>query len=621
MRLRTWLLLLFGSLLICTGLGLSALAHRQARVNLRRSVEQQLEKGARATYEPTDLATLRVLGYRIQDSPSWHQYRAVFVTLNGPYQSLLEGTNTQALLRELGTATVDDGRPWTSSEFDPQAKKGRNADYNACWQALQGLLRDTGVTLFEESEGSLQLLLLTDKTGSPFLEMRTGLDGKLPSAEDPWVAPEIGADLGSVLKKNSPQAEEGYLRHGDGQVYLVRVQPFSSGGQLVLGRRLDRRFEERLERQSPGGEFRVSQAEQAWEFRGEPLRDALDLYLNHVEALPTVGNPTQPVSNLWEFRSLRSIDAYLRSLTQGIATLGLGALALGLLGIYLATQSVSTQIARLSQRMTEVGSGTLGDNLPPAGPLEVRQATESFNQMINQLRQKEMLAKMVPKQAREAIEQEQTQGGRVVARRIRTTILFSDIRGFTNLSERLPPHEVMKLLDIYLSKMTTVVEQNGGDVNEYIGDAILADFEDKPEAPGAERAVRACWQMVQALEELRTEGLHPELQTLRQGLGLHTGELVKGEVGAAHRSKFALIGDTVNLAARIQDRSRDGKHTGILLSDDSRQDVSGFEVTLFGDETFKGKTGLIRVWEVVRPCDAPEKSSAGDGDRGPTGQG
>ena len=619
MRLRTWLLLLFGSLLVATGIALSSLAQYQARVNLRLSVQQQLEKGARVTYERNDLTTLRVLGYRITDSPSWHEYRAVFVTLNGPYQTLLEGSTPDKLLKQLGTASVDDGQPWTSSEFNPESK-GRNADYYACWQALQGLMRDTGVTLFEESEGSLQLLILTDKVGIPFLEMHTSPEGKNPSAEDTWAAPQVGNDLRDLLKKNSSAAEEGYLRHSDGMVYLVRVQPFSSGGQLVLGRRLDQRFEERLERQSPGGEFRVSDASSAADLKGQPLRNPP--YLDHFEPLPQIGKPSQTVSHLWEFRSLNSIEAYLRKLTQGIATLGLGALAVGLLGISLATSSVSTQIGRLSARMNEVGSGTLGEALPPAGPLEVRQATESFNQMVHQLRQKEMLAKMVPKKAREAIEQDQTQGGRVVARRIRTTILFSDIRGFTNLSERLPPTEVMKLLDIYLSKMTTIIEDHGGDVNEYIGDAILADFEDKPEAPGAERAVRACWQMLQALEDLRKQGLHPELQTLRQGLGLHTGELVKGEVGAAHRSKFALIGDTVNLAARIQDRSRDGKHTGILLSQESRQDVSSFEVALFGDESFKGKTGLIRVWEIVRPCsDAPETGAPGDADRAPTGPG
>lgn len=617
MRLRTWLLLLFGSLLIVTGLALGQVASEQARVNLLRSVERQLDKGARATYESRLLGTLRVLGYSIEDSPTWHEYRALFITLNGPYQSLVKASDQRTVLAELGKAQPDDGKAWTAGDFNLKSK-GRDADYNACWQALQGLMRDVGVTVFEESYGNLHLLILTDKLGVPFLELKTAPDGKNPTAEDEWHPPEVGPELAEVLKRNLTQAQEGYIRHLDGQVYLVRVQQFKSGGQLVLGHRMDRRFEVNLEQQVPGAEFRVSEATSAEEVfkQGEPLRDTP--YLNHAEPLFWLGSTEKRVAHIWEFRSHNSVEAYLHSLTQGIATLGFGAMGLGLLGIYLATQSITVQIGRLSARMKEVGSGQLGDDLPPAGPLEVREATASFNQMIHQLRQKEMLAKMVPKQAREAIEQEKTKGGRVVARRIRTTILFSDIRGFTNLSERLSPQEVMKLLDIYLSKMTTVIEEHGGDVNEYIGDAILADFEDRPEAPGALRAVRASWQMRLALDELREQGLHPELATLRQGLGLHTGELVKGEVGAAHRSKFALIGDTVNLAARIQDRSRDGKHTGILLSDDSKQDLSGFEVVLFGDESFKGKSGLIRVWEVVRPDVAPERDSKGVAGTAPT---
>ena len=616
MRLRSWLLLLFGSLLVLTGLATSILARHQALVNLTGRVKAQLQRGARATYEPELLSSLRLLGHRIVDSTSLHEYRLIFVTLNGPYQKLQEKTATDQLLQTLGTAAPDDGKAaWTSAEFNPE-KGGTDADYFACWQALQGLLRDTGVTLFEESDDSLQLLILTDKRGLPFLEMRTAEDGKKPGPEDPWTAPKATPELLALLKASSDQPAEGYLRHGDGQLYLVRIQPFTTGGQMVLGHRLDKNFEANLQRQIPGAEFRLGQE--------DPLKAAdsglTDVpYLEHSETLPQVGDDQKAVSTLWELRSLNAVESYLRSVTQGIAGLGLGAMAFGLLGIFLATQSVTRQIQLLSGRMREVGAGDLGEDLPPAGPLEVRAATESFNQMVNQLRQKEMLAKMVPKQAREAIEQDKTRGGRVLARRIRTTVLFSDIRGFTNLSERLPAPEVMKLLDFYLSRMTEVVEAHGGDVNEYIGDAILADFEDRPGAPGAQRAVQACWEMRSALEDLRGRDLHPEFATLRQGLGLHTGELVKGEVGAQHRSKFALIGDTVNLAARIQDRSRDGKHTGILLSAEARKDVSDFVLEVFGDEAFKGKSGLIRVFEVVRPCDAPGADGAAPAaETGPT---
>ena len=388
MRLRSWLLLLCGSLLVLTGLATSTLARHQALVNLTGRVKAQLERGARATYEPELLSALRVIGYRIIDSPTLHEYRSIFVTLNGPYQMLLEHGTPAQVLQELGTAAPDDGKPWTRSDFNPESK-GVQADHFACWQALQGLLRDIGVTLFEESDEMLQLLILTDKQGRPFLEMSTSPQGKKPDAEAPWTPPKVTPELLAVLKKNSEEPLEGYLRHGDGLLYLVRIQPFSTGGQMVLGHRLDKNFEANLQRQIPGAEFRLGNE--------DPLKSGstglTDFpYLEHGEALPQVGDATKQVSTLWELRSLNAVESYLRSVTQGIAGLGLGAMAVGLLGIFLATQSVTRQIQLLSARMREVGGGELGDALPPAGPLEVRAATESFNQMVHQLRQKEMLA-------------------------------------------------------------------------------------------------------------------------------------------------------------------------------------------------------------------------------------
>ncbi len=620
MRLRTWLVVLFGSLLVLTGVCLSLLAHHQARQNLIRALERQVQEGARGSFEPARLRHLRILSHRILDSPAMQDYRTVFVTGNGPFQGLIAEGQREKLLEQLGRARADDGQPWTRSEVAENG--GKISQLHRCWLALQGLMRDTGVTLFEESEGALQLMMLTDRSGQPYLELRSNPAGKAPTAEDAWIRPQPTRQLQDALSQQRDQPWEGYYRHSDGALYLIRVERFHLGDQLVLGTRIDRNFEDSISQHIQGARFRLEGGDPSQ----DPFLSALaqlgsnhrvlvenQPYLCYAEALPRFDDPKVAVAQLWQFRSLDSVESYLRRMTGGIATLIAASLALGLAGIALATQPISRLIGQLSQRMQEVGQGQLGDELPPAGPLELRQAAASFNQMVQQLRHKEMLAKMVPKQAREAIESDRTEGGRVVARRIRTTILFSDIRGFTSLSERLAPQEVLQLLDIYLSRMTEIIDAHGGDVNEYIGDAILADFEDRPEAPGAQRAVTAALAMVAALETLRGQNLHPELKSLRQGLGLHTGEIVKGEVGAAHRSKFALIGDTVNLAARIQDRSRDGQHTGILLSDDSNKDVQGFEVALFGDESFKGKTGLTRVWEIVGPSGAADPHPATGG--------
>lgn len=207
-----------------------------------------------------------------------------------------------------------------------------------------------------------------------------------------------------------------------------------------------------------------------------------------------------------------------------------------------------------------------------------------------------VLEKYVPQGARDELERHR--GGPVAlgGARVRRAILFSDLRGFTALSERLSADSVVGLLNEYLNAMTTVVLGNGGDINEYIGDAILAVFRDPTAAAAAAIA------MQNALEALRRQTENEELRSLRMGIGIHVGDVVEGNIGTPERMKFGVVGDTVNTAARIQDRSRDGKATCVLVSDDVRQAIeTAYDLDLFGDLSLKGKTGTLRVYEITAP--------------------
>ena len=106
--------------------------------------------------------------------------------------------------------------------------------------------------------------------------------------------------------------------------------------------------------------------------------------------------------------------------------------------------------------------------------------------------------------------------------------------------------------------------------------------------------------MTEALEELRKDTSIKALAGLAQGIGLHTGPLVEGNIGEENkRLKRAVVGDTVNLAARIQDRSRDGAHSSIFLSQQTKEKLTlKVDLVHFGDEEFKGKAEPIPVWEV-----------------------
>ncbi len=306
-----------------------------------------------------------------------------------------------------------------------------------------------------------------------------------------------------------------------------------------------------------------------------------------------------------------------REVTRAANSQQIFILAVGLLAALLAaalagpfSRHITGPILVLARKMRAVVEK--GDLTPaePAGSREIAEASESFNQMVAGLRQKDVLEKFVPEETRAEVAQE----GRLVlgqAQRVTATVMFSDLRGFTGLSERLDPSELVGILGEYLRRMTRVVLENNGSIYEYIGDAIMAVFRDKDGVDGAEQAVRASLAMYRELREFQASSSDREVQTLRQGIGLNTGLLVDGNIGMEARAKRAVIGDVVNLAARIQDRARDGKHTDILVSESTYERVkTRFAFEFFGNELFKGKSHAEPVWEVLDGPPLPDMKKA-----------
>jgi len=133
------------------------------------------------------------------------------------------------------------------------------------------------------------------------------------------------------------------------------------------------------------------------------------------------------------------------------------------------------------------------------------------------------------------------------------TLLMSDIRGFTSLAERLEPTEVVALLNHYLSVMVELIHRHGGNIDEIIGDAILVIFGAPlvmPDAAG--RAVHCALAMQKAMASVNAYNLRQGWPEIEMGIALHTGEVVVGNIGSTKRSKYAVVGQTVNMTARIE---------------------------------------------------------------------
>jgi adenylate cyclase len=185
------------------------------------------------------------------------------------------------------------------------------------------------------------------------------------------------------------------------------------------------------------------------------------------------------------------------------------------------------------------------------------------------------------------------------ARRL-ITVFFSDLRGFTSLSEKMEPEVVAEMLREYLSEMTEIVFAHKGTVDKYIGDCVMAiwnaPFEDPDHALNAVKAAlefQARTRAVSAKWEARIGG------KIRSGCGINTGEAVVGTMGSRQRLEYTAIGDTVNLAARLETITKD-YNTSIIISETTHAYIEGrFMTRELGAVTVKGKTQPVKIFTVL----------------------
>ncbi len=186
--------------------------------------------------------------------------------------------------------------------------------------------------------------------------------------------------------------------------------------------------------------------------------------------------------------------------------------------------------------------------------------------------------------------------------RIPVTLLFSDIRGFTSLSERLDPEVVVEMLNEYLDRMAEVVFRHGGTLDKFIGDAVMAFWNAPvPVEDHARRAVEAALDMLEELETLNQRWASAGADSqLRIGIGINTGDAIVGNIGSLTRKlDYTAIGDTVNLAARLEGLNKE-YGSSIIVSEATRAALPGdaYELRPIDDVKVKGKEKSVRIFEM-----------------------
>jgi class 3 adenylate cyclase len=233
----------------------------------------------------------------------------------------------------------------------------------------------------------------------------------------------------------------------------------------------------------------------------------------------------------------------------------LGLIRLGVKPVVMAIRQVATKAA-------QVARGQYGEPVPVTGRDEIGQLTSSFNDMIIGLKERDFISNTFGRYVDQEIAREllsRPEASRMGGVKREVVILFADIRGFTPLAETLSPEATLHLVNRHFARMIEVIQTHRGIIVDFLGDAILAFFDplDGPMGPVVQRAITCALNLQQVMEaENLAQSAYP---ALHMGIGVHTGEVVVGNIGSESRAKYGIIGSAVNLTHRIQGQAQGGE--------------------------------------------------------------
>lgn len=266
-------------------------------------------------------------------------------------------------------------------------------------------------------------------------------------------------------------------------------------------------------------------------------------------------------------------------------------------------KSIQEPLVRLGNKMTALAAGNFNDYSTVLSNDEVGVLKANFNIMVDQLREREEIRETFGKYvsveiAKKLLDEKKINLG---GENIEATVLFSDIRNFTTMSEQMTPEAVVRFLNSYFSFITGPIMKNNGVINKFIGDAVMAIF--TPNLGSlyhVDDAVKAVLEMREKLKEFNQSGNMGS--EIRFGIGLNTGVLVAGNIGTDKRVEYTVIGDTVNIAARLESETKN-HDCDIIISETVYDKLSeplkaGLNFAKISELILKGKENPVIAYKI-----------------------
>jgi adenylate cyclase len=302
-------------------------------------------------------------------------------------------------------------------------------------------------------------------------------------------------------------------------------------------------------------------------------------------------------------RSLADELAPARELENVVLTISLAALLTATFVAIGIARSVSRPVQQLAQHTKLVAAGDYTQRIELPRADELGQLATAFNEMTAGLAERDRVRNLLgmvvsPEIATQLLHSDLKLGGE----EREVTILFCDLRDFSTLSEKMAPAEVLALLNRYLDRMSTIIERQGGVIDKYVGDAIMALFGAPVAVPDApSRAVAAARDMARALESFNAELRNEGQPALAFGIGINTAHVVAGNMGSKTRLNYTVIGDGVNLASRLEGLTKDPAYgTPIIVSEATLNGVTPRPFAReLGEVKVKGKTQAVKIFALT----------------------